>query len=57
LFTISDGLIVPRRLFARGERARRVTEGVILSTYAAAQYLLADPRAHAKFLSQYRNKL
>jgi hypothetical protein len=50
-------LIVPRRLFARGERARRVTEGVILSTYAAAQYLLADPRAHAKFLSQYRNKL
>ncbi|MFE7796864.1 lysoplasmalogenase [Nocardia sp. NPDC057440] len=48
LFTVSDGLIVLRRLFARGERSRRVTEGVILSTYAAAQYLLADPRAHAK---------
>ncbi|MFX0574081.1 lysoplasmalogenase [Nocardia nepalensis] len=47
LFTVSDGLIVLRRLFARGERSRRIAEGVILSTYAAAQYLLADPRAHA----------
>ncbi|ATL71109.1 lysoplasmalogenase [Nocardia terpenica] len=43
LFTVSDGLIVLRRLFARGERSRRITEGVILSTYAAAQYLLTDP--------------
>ncbi|MGK8521021.1 lysoplasmalogenase family protein [Nocardia asteroides] len=48
LFTISDGLIVLRRLFARGERARRVTEGVILATYAGAQYLLADPNAHVR---------
>ncbi|MEV6319759.1 lysoplasmalogenase [Nocardia sp. NPDC051787] len=48
LFTVSDGLIVLRRLFARGERARRVTEGVILATYAAAQYLLADPEAQVK---------
>ncbi|MGQ4597120.1 lysoplasmalogenase family protein [Nocardia sp. R6R-6] len=48
LFTVSDGLVVLRRLFARGERARRVTEGVILATYAAAQYLLADPKAHVK---------
>ncbi|WP_280239998.1 lysoplasmalogenase [Nocardia abscessus] len=48
LFTVSDGLIVLRRLFARGQRARRVTEGVILATYAAAQYLLADPKAHVK---------
>ncbi|WP_435832615.1 lysoplasmalogenase [Nocardia vinacea] len=48
LFTISDGLIVLRRLFARSERSRRVTEGVILATYAAAQYLLADPRAHVR---------
>ncbi|MCM6777312.1 lysoplasmalogenase [Nocardia sp. CDC159] len=46
LFTLSDGLIVLRRLFARSARSRRVTEGVILSTYAAAQYLLTDPRAH-----------
>ncbi|WP_405486821.1 lysoplasmalogenase [Nocardia sp. NBC_00511] len=46
LFTLSDGLIVLRRIFARGEKSRRVTEGVILGTYAAAQYLLADPRAH-----------
>ncbi|MEU7766817.1 lysoplasmalogenase [Nocardia sp. NPDC049190] len=48
LFTVSDGLIVLRRLFARGQRARRVTEGAILATYAAAQYLLADPKAHGK---------
>ncbi|MEU7630342.1 lysoplasmalogenase [Nocardia sp. NPDC049220] len=48
LFTVSDGLIVLRRLFARGERARRVTEGAILATYAAAQYLLTDPKAHGE---------
>lgn len=46
LFTVSDGLIVLRRLFARSARSRHRTEGVILATYAAAQYLLADPRAH-----------
>ncbi|MCP9622318.1 lysoplasmalogenase [Nocardia otitidiscaviarum] len=46
LFTLSDGLIVLRRIFARGSRSRRVSEGVILATYAGAQYLLADPRAH-----------
>ncbi|MFB8281937.1 lysoplasmalogenase [Nocardia colli] len=48
LFTVSDGLIVLRRLFARTDRTRRVTEGIILATYAAAQFLLADPAAHAK---------
>lgn len=46
LFTISDGLIVLRRLFARSARSRRITEGVILGTYAAAQYLLTEPAAH-----------
>ncbi|AYF77559.1 lysoplasmalogenase [Nocardia yunnanensis] len=46
LFTLSDGLIVLRRVFARSEKSRRVTEGVILATYAAAQYLLTDPRVH-----------
>ncbi|MGW3545495.1 lysoplasmalogenase [Nocardia niigatensis] len=46
LFTLSDGLIVLRRIFARSEKSRRISEGVILGTYAAAQYLLADPRAH-----------
>ncbi|MRH93140.1 lysoplasmalogenase [Nocardia sp. SYP-A9097] len=46
LFTVSDGLIVLRKIFARSDRSRRVTEGFILGTYAAAQYLLADPRAH-----------
>lgn len=48
LFTVSDGLIVLRRLFAHTERTRRATEAVILTTYAAAQFLLADPAAHAK---------
>ncbi|MFC9896965.1 lysoplasmalogenase [Nocardia sp. NPDC127579] len=48
LFTISDGLIVLRRLFARSPRSRHLAEGLILSTYAAAQYFLADPRVHRK---------
>ncbi|MGW0006745.1 lysoplasmalogenase [Nocardia grenadensis] len=48
LFTVSDGLIVLRRLFARGERSRRVIEAVILATYGAAQFLLADPAAHER---------
>jgi len=48
LFTLSDGLIILRRVFARSTRAGRGTEAVILGTYAAAQYLLTDPRAHAR---------
>ncbi|HLS77997.1 MAG TPA: lysoplasmalogenase [Nocardia sp.] len=48
LFTVSDGLIVARRVFARSTRARRRTEAVVLATYTAAQYFLADPRAHAR---------
>ncbi|MFC4374148.1 lysoplasmalogenase family protein [Nocardia halotolerans] len=43
LFTVSDGLIVLRRLFARDDRTRRLSEGAILATYAAAQYLLTAP--------------
>ncbi len=42
LFTTSDGLIVFRRLFVRGEAGRRVAEGAILATYAAAQLLLVE---------------
>ncbi|MFC6011303.1 lysoplasmalogenase [Nocardia lasii] len=42
LFTLSDALIVARRLFAHDDRTRRLTEGVILTTYATAQYLLVD---------------
>ncbi|ABG97307.1 conserved hypothetical protein [Rhodococcus jostii RHA1] len=42
LFTASDGLIVVRRLFIRGERGRAVAEGVILASYAAAQLLLVE---------------
>ncbi|WP_030516663.1 lysoplasmalogenase [Nocardia sp. NRRL WC-3656] len=43
LFTLSDGLIVLRRLFARTTRSRRASEAVILATYAGAQYLLTAP--------------
>lgn len=42
LFTVSDGLIVFRRLFLRGDAARRISEGAILATYAAAQYFLVE---------------
>ena len=40
LFTVSDALIVARKLFARNETQRRIVEGVILATYAGAQYCL-----------------
>ncbi|NKY87005.1 lysoplasmalogenase [Nocardia veterana] len=43
LFTVSDGLIVLRRLFASTARTRRASEAVILATYAGAQYLLTAP--------------
>ncbi|WP_084494435.1 MULTISPECIES: lysoplasmalogenase [Nocardia] len=43
LFTLSDGMIVLRRLFARTTRSRRASEAVILATYAGAQYLLTAP--------------
>lgn len=42
LFTVSDGLIVVRRLFVRGEKGRRIAEGAILATYAAAQLFLVE---------------
>ncbi|WP_027502563.1 lysoplasmalogenase family protein [Rhodococcus sp. UNC363MFTsu5.1] len=42
LFTGSDGLIVVRRLFIRKESGRRAAEGVILASYAAAQFLLVE---------------
>ncbi|MDT2009127.1 lysoplasmalogenase [Rhodococcus opacus] len=42
LFTASDGLIVVRRLFIRGELGRAAAEGVILASYAAAQLLLVE---------------
>ncbi|MFC4604908.1 lysoplasmalogenase family protein [Rhodococcus kronopolitis] len=42
LFTGSDALIVVRRLFVRGETGRRVTEGVVLASYGAAQVLLVE---------------
>lgn len=42
LFTGSDALIVVRRLFVRGRTGRRVAEGVVLASYAAAQALLVE---------------
>ncbi|QBJ98610.1 lysoplasmalogenase [Rhodococcus sp. ABRD24] len=42
LFTGSDGLIVMRKLFLRGEKPRAAAEGVILASYAAAQLLLVE---------------
>ncbi|WP_072804026.1 lysoplasmalogenase [Rhodococcoides yunnanense] len=42
LFTVSDAVIVFRRLALDGEKARRISEGVILATYALAQLLLVE---------------
>ncbi len=42
LFTISDALIVVRRLFLRRVVHRRIAEGSILATYALAQALLVE---------------
>ncbi|WP_415972993.1 lysoplasmalogenase family protein [Rhodococcus sp. 077-4] len=45
LFTVSDALIVSRRLFLTEEGHRRAAEAVILSTYVAAQVLLVEALA------------
>lgn len=45
LFTVSDALIVFRRLFLTEDRQRRTAEAVILSTYVAAQVLLVEALA------------
>lgn len=42
LFTVSDALIVFRRLYVRTESRRRVAEGLVLGTYALAQLLLVE---------------
>lgn len=42
LFTVSDALIVFRRLVLTGDRTRRAAEGAILGTYALAQLLLVE---------------
>ncbi|ORI19243.1 lysoplasmalogenase [Rhodococcus sp. 1168] len=42
LFTVSDALIVYRRLYLSSEMSRRVVEGAILATYSAAQLLLVE---------------
>ncbi|MDZ7930125.1 MAG: lysoplasmalogenase family protein [Rhodococcus sp. (in: high G+C Gram-positive bacteria)] len=45
LFTVSDALIVFRRLFLTEDRQRRTAEAIILSTYVAAQVLLVEALA------------
>lgn len=42
LFTVSDGLILWRRLFLGTDRSRRRAEGAVLATYAIAQLLLVE---------------
>jgi uncharacterized membrane protein YhhN len=42
LFTLSDGLIVLRRVLLRGSTSRRVAESAILASYAVAQALLVE---------------
>jgi uncharacterized membrane protein YhhN len=45
LFTLSDAVIVLRRLLLVDPRVRRYAEGFVLCTYVAAQYLLTTPPA------------
>ena len=45
LFTVSDALIVFRRLLLTDDRQRRTAEAIILSTYVAAQVLLVEALA------------
>ncbi|QCB49052.1 lysoplasmalogenase [Rhodococcus sp. PAMC28707] len=42
LFTVSDALIVYRRLYLSSTVSRRIVEGAILATYSAAQLLLVE---------------
>jgi uncharacterized membrane protein YhhN len=42
VFALSDGMIAVRRTLLRGEHARRLTEGVILATYALAQVMIVE---------------
>ncbi|WP_068278729.1 lysoplasmalogenase [Aldersonia kunmingensis] len=42
LFTVSDALIVVRRVLLKGSTSRRLAEAAILSSYAAAQGLLVE---------------
>lgn len=42
LFTLSDSLILARRRLVTSPRGKAVTEGLVLATYAAAQFLLVE---------------
>lgn len=42
VFLASDGLVTLRRCVLRGTRARALSEGIILATYALAQVLLVE---------------
>ena len=48
LFTVSDALIVARRLLLTTESHRRAAEGVILATYAVAQLFLVEGLSRKK---------
>lgn len=47
LFVISDGTLLHRRVFLKGELPRAISEGVVLSTYALSQLLLVDGLAES----------
>ena len=41
-FSVSDGSIVMRRMFLKGETSRRLAEGLVVATYAAAHVMLIE---------------
>ncbi|MGL4304865.1 MAG: lysoplasmalogenase family protein [Mycobacteriaceae bacterium] len=42
VFSLSDALIIFRKMFLRSSRSRNISEGMILATYALAQFLLVE---------------
>lgn len=42
VFSASDASIVLRRMFLKGEASRRLAEGVVIATYAAAHVMLIE---------------
>ena len=47
LFLISDGVLLHRRVFLKGDTPRAIGEGVVLSTYSLSQLLLVDGLSEA----------
>ena len=42
VFSASDAAIVARRAFLKGETAKRLAEGLVIATYAAAHVMLVE---------------